>query len=209
MTNLTNPFSPKMTRTWTAMLLPVDRLLKSTISEKFLQLYLDELAGFQLISKILSLRKTRQFLSLHHHPYLRRQIPLVKFPQPLASFLRISKLLPPSQTHLGCTVSTHRFQRLTLRKRMISTMFAMLLTSPCHKSQLLRVSCHTSTRITSPHSSVRLTTAFSAGFTMEIQQNLLKISTTWFNKSYWQRTLIVRTSEAFVRLRNSKSWMIT
>ena len=184
MTNLTNHFSPKIMRTWTATLLPVDRLLKSTISGKFPQLYLDELAGFQPISKILSLRKMRQFLSLHPHPYLRRQIPLVKFPQPLASFLQISKLLQPSQTHLGCTVSTQRFQPLTPRKRMICTVFVMLPTSPCHKPRPQRVSCRTSMRIISPHSSVRPITASSVGFTMEIQLNLPKISMTWFNKSY-------------------------
>ena len=209
MTNLTKHFSPKILRPWTVTLLPVDQLPGNKRSEKFLQLYLDELAGFQPISRISSLRKMRQFLFLHHHPYLPRQIPLVKFLQPLASRLQILKPLQPRQTHLGCTVSTHKFQLLILRKGTISTMFAMLRTSLCHKLQLQRISCHTSTKITSPHSSVRLTTAFSAGFTMEIRQNLPKISTSWFNKFYWQRTLIARTSEAFVQLRNSKSWTIT
>ena len=67
---------------------------------------------------------------------------------------------------------------------MISTIFVMLLTSLCHKPQLQRVSCHTSMKITSPHSSVQLITASLAGFTMEIQQNLPRILMTWFNKSY-------------------------
>jgi len=172
MTNLTNHFSLKIMRTWTVMLLPVDQHLKSKISPKFLQLYLDELAGFQLISKIIFPQWMHQFPSLHHRPYLCQQIPLVKFLQPLALFLQISKLLQPSQTHLGCTVSTCKFQPLTLRKWMISTMFVMLPTSPCHKPQLQRVSCHTSTRITSPHSSVWLITASSVGFTTKSSKDL-------------------------------------
>ena len=67
MTNLTNHFSLKILRPWTATLLPVDQLPGNKISRKLLQLYLDKLTSFQPILKILSLWKMHQFLSLHHH----------------------------------------------------------------------------------------------------------------------------------------------